>query len=105
MKLIKIRWKDINGTTFYSHLEISCGCLCLCTASPPSYHGEIDEESVAQLVGYDMNGNEIYEGDKFKDKYGHIHTARLRPQGYCNDDKIRFDWMPESNEFCLLKGE
>ena len=25
---------------------------------------EVDEDSVAQLVGYDANGNEVYEGDK-----------------------------------------
>ena len=56
-------------------------------------------DSVAQLVGYDADGNEVYEGDEFTDKYGHTFTARLQPQGFCKDGHIRFDWMPHSCDF------
>lgn len=34
-------------------------------------------ESVAQLIGYDSNGAEVYEGDKLIDKFGHVTTARI----------------------------
>lgn len=30
---------------------------------------EVDEDSVAQLVGYDANGNEVYEGDTVIEEY------------------------------------
>lgn len=102
-RLIKFRGKDIESN------EYVYGFFIRCVDDPVivSVKGlkTVYPDSVAQFVGYDMNKKEVYEGDKFKDKYGHIHTARLRPQGYCNDDKICFDWMPESCEFCLLKGE
>ena len=38
---------------------------------------EVDEDSVAQLVGYDANGNEVYEGDKVVSEYGDEIVARL----------------------------
>lgn len=56
-------------------------------------------ETIAQLVGYDANGNEVYEGDKFTDKIGHTFTARLQPQGFCEDGHICFDWMPDRYDF------
>ena len=41
----------------------------------------VDPESIAQFVGYDCNGNEIYEGDKVHGirgtMDGHSFTARL----------------------------
>ena len=30
---------------------------------------EVDEDSVAQLVGYDRDGREVYEGDELADNY------------------------------------
>ena len=38
---------------------------------------EVDEDSVAQLVGYDANGNEVYEGDKVVSEYVDEIVARL----------------------------
>ena len=37
----------------------------------------IEPESLVQLVGYDANGNEIYEGDIVVSEYGDEIVARL----------------------------
>ena len=37
----------------------------------------VDPDSVAQLVGYDANGKEIYEGDKVVSEYVDEIVARL----------------------------
>ena len=46
----------------------------------------VDEDSIAQLVGYDANGNEVYEGDtvvnlrdgtRFKAAMNHIYTVKI----------------------------
>ena len=34
------------------------------------FYNEVDPESVTQFVGYDMNGDGVYEGDMVKDNYG-----------------------------------
>lgn len=33
---------------------------------------EVYPETVAQLVGYDEDGNEVYEGDELVDEYGYF---------------------------------
>lgn len=46
----------------------------------------VDPDSIAQLVGYDKDGNEVYEGDtvinprdgtRFKAAMNHIYTVKL----------------------------
>lgn len=34
-------------------------------------------DSVAQFVGYNINGAEVYEGDKLIDAEGYIYTATI----------------------------
>ena len=76
MRKIKFRWKDKQGKTFYSTFDFSYGALSLWTSL--SYHGEIDEESVAQLVGYDADGNEVYEGDILVNEKGGEFQASFK---------------------------
>ena len=40
----------------------------------------VDPDSIAQLVGYDSDDNEIYEDDELIDSAGHEWTAILLPQ-------------------------
>lgn len=44
------------------------------------FYIEVDPESIAQLVGYDSDDNEIYEDDELIDRAGHEWTAVLLPQ-------------------------
>ena len=74
---IKFRWQDKNGRTIYSTLEVNYGSLSLVTTA--AYHGEIEEGSIRQLVGYDKNGREVYEGDALQTKNdGTIYAATCR---------------------------
>lgn len=68
MRPIKFRGKNIQtGKThygFYSECTLSGGRIETCIMDS-QYHGwEVEPESVAQLVGYDADGNEVYEGDQ-----------------------------------------
>ena len=38
---------------------------------------EVEPYSVAQLIGYDADGNEVYEGDTLFDNYGESQVADL----------------------------
>lgn len=42
---------------------------------------DIDVESVAQLVGYDSKGKEVYEGDVMTTEDGKPFIAMLKPHG------------------------
>ena len=44
------------------------------------YNYKVDPDSVAQFVGYDADGKEVYEGDEMIDSAGHEWTAILLPQ-------------------------
>lgn len=37
----------------------------------------VHKDTVSQLVGYDVAGEEVYEGDEVTDKFGHELTARI----------------------------
>lgn len=65
MKKIKFRGINKNGEFVFMEL-----------AKPVSFNGE-EVDEIAQFVGYDKNGKEIYEGDKLTDKFGHDLTARI----------------------------
>lgn len=103
MKTIKFRGKclDIGKFVYGDLVQSPTGAVLINErkgAIPAKY---VAPETVAQFVGYDKSGKEVYEGDKLTDKYGYILTARLRPQAVCNNEHIRFDWMPDSCNFEL----
>jgi len=63
MRPIKFRGRDLDsGEYVFFNLE---DILLDVAGSYSEYVGlhNIDPNSVAQLVGYDANGNEVYEGD------------------------------------------
>ena len=70
MRTIKFRARDINGRFVYGLLTKkkirSSGEFRYAIATGNCTAGEtvpITEKSIAQLVGFDSAGNEVYEGD------------------------------------------
>lgn len=90
---IKFRGADIGGHYVYGLLTMkkirNSGKLSYAIANGNFTQGEtipVSEDSIAQLVGFDADGNEVYEGDKIQDlATGDFITAKLCP---CNSYEI-----------------
>ena len=85
MRPVKFRGRDIDtGEFVYAELgEVSAKLNPeYLTFITDDVH-TIAEDSIAQLVGYDCNGREVYEGDELTDNraeiYGDKVTAVLKP--------------------------
>ena len=53
---------------------------------------EVKPETVAQFVGYDKNGGEVYEGDILVDDEGDYHIARLECVAQNTDTAEYYFW-------------
>lgn len=79
MRLIKFRGRARNGEFVYGDLIHSWGSTSI-------FDGEhrytVEPESVAQFIGLDKNGLEVYEGDKLIDDPENEFTAEIymRPE-------------------------
>lgn len=61
---IKFRGVDKAGKLHYGFFYVDfCGLPCIAEGRGGKLI-PVDENSIAQLVGYDSAGNEVYEGDK-----------------------------------------
>lgn len=103
---IKFRGADIIADKLYygdyiTRSDGSCAIRFKASSDPfelfDLHEGEIavKPESVAQLIGYDANGEEVYEGD----------TLRGDVQGYCAEFVARLGLDSEifDVEDCVLK--
>ena len=84
MRTIKFRGRDMNGHFVYGLLTKkkirSSGEIRWAIATGNCTAGEtvpVNENSIAQLVGYDVQSAEVYEGDKVISEYGDEVVARL----------------------------
>lgn len=79
MRKIKFRGKDADGVIHYgAYSDIVVGGKLICEIMD-DYRDiyEVVPESVAQLVGYDADNAEVYEGDVLIDEEGHEYIATL----------------------------
>lgn len=72
---IKFRGRDIRGRILFGDIRHNNGVWFMFDGD---FWYEVDPDSVAQLVGYDKDGKEIYEGDKVTSEvYEGEFVARL----------------------------
>lgn len=72
---IKFRGVGIDDETYFGDLLHAGKCIGIRVAGKGTF--EVKPDSVAQLVGYDVDGNEVYEGDIVIGEYGGKVTAQL----------------------------
>lgn len=75
MRTIKFRGKRPNGAIIYGDLLHKRGVVVI--APTPALKFLVDENSVAQFVGVDFNGREVYEGDILLDDLENEHVAEI----------------------------
>ena len=101
MRPIKFRGRDMNGKFVYGLLTkkkirssgeirwaIAVGNCSAAETIP------VNESSIAQLVGYDCNGREVYEDDKLVNDNGDTFQAYLSPN-MLTDEGFFHDISPE----------
>lgn len=74
MRPIKFRGRDLTGEMRFGHYVTDGGHPYIIE---DHVWCEVEPDSVAQLVGYDANGNEVYEGDVFVVPCGTEIAARF----------------------------
>lgn len=110
MRPIKFRGRDIDSG------KSVCGDF-VHVVPMSSFPGIIDcdgivhdvaPDTIAQLVGYDSNGSEVYEGDTVFEEYlngeTHEHVARLESMSQNPENAQYFFWSYPA-KFTTLKEE
>lgn len=83
---IKFRGCDMMGKMRFGHYAITGGHPYIIEEH---VWCEVEPESVAQLVGYDINDKEVYEGDELISVDGvYEDTAKLF-SNVCDSDKLK----------------
>ena len=72
---IKFRARGIDGETYFGDVYHFKKVVGIHVCGDGTF--EVIPESIAQLVGYDKDGNEVYEGDTVVSEYGDEIVARL----------------------------
>lgn len=81
---IKFRGKDLKtGKIVYGDFARVCDEFCIKVLRGPDVREFVfvDPDSVAQFVGYDKDGNELYEGDPVRDENGEGWVSMLGRAG------------------------
>ena len=83
MNIIKFRGKKRKDGKFIygSYVHITPMSSFPSIIDNEGFYEEVDPDSVAQFVGYDADGKEVYEGDKLVDSNGNEFFAELWAMG------------------------
>lgn len=76
-----ISWNDYYDTNNKYHKIILQDSSTDVTYHTPLRMCAVENDSIAQLIGIDKNGNEIYEGDEIKSRFGSSCYANFRHYG------------------------
>ena len=100
MRPIKFRGRNIKTGKihygFYSEYPVGGGRIETCIIDKYMDGWEVEPESVAQLVGYDADGKEIYSDDKVIDSSG--------KELFFKDVSIKFSEIGGKFDDLTLKG-
>lgn len=81
MKPVKFRAKAWSGNTVYGYLyeDVGYGDSKYIILEPKTWSSwrVLDEDSISQFVGFDMDGKEVYEGDTVADRDGKKYIVSL----------------------------
>lgn len=76
MRVIKFRGRGIDGGMYYGDLYRTKREVGIHVIGDGTF--EVDPETVAQLVGFDKDGKEVYEGDTLIDSEGYEYLVSLQ---------------------------
>ena len=86
MRPIKFRGRDLAGKMRFGHYAITSGRPYIIEEH---VWCEVYPESVAQLVGYDADGREVYEGDELISVDGNYEDTAKLISNVCSDDRLK----------------
>ena len=72
---IKFRGRGLDGKIYFGDVYHAGKSVGIHVIGKGNF--EVEPDSIAQLVGYDFYGKEIYEGDPVIDRFHFEHTAGL----------------------------
>ena len=112
MRPIKFRGRDVTtGTVIYGNFvydAVGKPFIVLYKSKHEFELAHVDPDSVAQLVGYDGNGKEVYEGDTVIEEYTEgerkEHIARLESMTQV-PETAQFFFFPFPAPFTTLKEQ
>jgi len=98
MKKIKFRGKSkYSGKIIYG--DLNCGQKVVCVDDEPVY-----PETVAQFIGYDKNGKEIYSDDNLRVYFEGAYGVETFSQIEKADDFFTFSDIGETFDYIEVMG-
>lgn len=102
MRKIKFRGKNIKtGEIHYGHYSdypVSGGRIETCITDKNLDGWIVDPETVAQFVGYDEDGKEVYDDDDMVDEFGYEAPALYALAKNDFGEKLAGFWLKESEK-------
>lgn len=85
----KIKFRGINKRGEYVYGDLIHLKSRVYIAATHCLKYKVEPSSVAQFIGDDSNGEEVYEGDILIDKTGNIFVARLLGESFVSEMTLK----------------